>query len=145
MQDNNSEQLLTIFPLCHLKKADESIGLAIRESGIPRSELFISTKFPAQFAAPENVELCLDLSLKALGLDYVDLYVAQCAHAIRPISREALEKAVAHTSSSAERGILTFSRDGYDGHTMTDWEHTSGYLAKLAGISSTDHDRSTML
>lgn len=69
-----------------------------------------------------------------MGLDYLDLYVAQWAYTIQPISREALEKAMARGLSSAEMGILTFSKDGYDGHTVTGWEHTSGYLAKMAGI-----------
>lgn len=55
---------------------DEEVGAAIRESGIPRSEIFITSKFWPHFAAPENVELCLDQVLKNMGLDYVDLFLA---------------------------------------------------------------------
>jgi diketogulonate reductase-like aldo/keto reductase len=125
-------------------KVDAEIGAAIRESGIPRSELFITTKFWPHFAAPENVELCLDLSLKNMGLDYVDLYLAHWPHAEKAISREALEKARANaTASKADRGILTQSRNGNDNSSVVDWEHTSGNLAKLAGtVIFIDHFQS---
>ncbi|EXJ63469.1 uncharacterized protein A1O5_11518 [Cladophialophora psammophila CBS 110553] len=72
---------------------DEEIGAAIRESGIPRSELFITTKFWPHFSAPENLELCLDQSLKRMGLEYVDLLLAHWPVAFKPISRDALENA----------------------------------------------------
>ncbi|KIY04127.1 uncharacterized protein Z520_00819 [Fonsecaea multimorphosa CBS 102226] len=72
---------------------DEEVGAAIRESGIPRSELFITTKFWPHFSAPENVELCLDQCLKRMGLDYVDLFLAHWPVAFKPISRDALENA----------------------------------------------------
>ncbi|KIW86374.1 hypothetical protein Z517_01770 [Fonsecaea pedrosoi CBS 271.37] len=72
---------------------DEEVGAAIRESGVPRSEIFITTKFWPHFSAPENVELCLDQCLKRMGLDYVDLFLAHWPVAFKPISREALENA----------------------------------------------------
>lgn len=89
------------------EKVDEEVGAAIRESGIPRSEIFITTKFWPHFAAPENVELCLDLSLKKMGLDYVDLLLAHWPVAFKPISREALEKANTGPGvTDAQRGIM---------------------------------------
>ena len=59
-----------------IDQVDEEIGAAIKESGIPRSEIFVTTKFWPHFGDPENVELCLDICLKQMGLDYVDLYLA---------------------------------------------------------------------
>lgn len=79
------------------------------------------------------MELCLDLSLKDMGLEYVDLYVAHWAHAIKPISREALETAVASPSDAAGKGILTETKNGFDNCPVVDWEHTSEYLAGLKG------------
>jgi diketogulonate reductase-like aldo/keto reductase len=51
---------------------EESVGQALRESGIARDEVFITTKFyPAQRDPVAEVER----SLQRLGVDYVDLYV----------------------------------------------------------------------
>ncbi|KAH6678405.1 aldehyde reductase-like protein [Halenospora varia] len=47
---------------------------AIKKTGIPRSELFITTKLWNNSHYPENVEPALDASVKNLGTDYVDLY-----------------------------------------------------------------------
>jgi diketogulonate reductase-like aldo/keto reductase len=51
---------------------EESVGRAVRESGVPREELFITTKFaPARRDPSAEAER----SLRRLGLDYVDLYL----------------------------------------------------------------------
>ncbi|KAK0479095.1 NADP-dependent oxidoreductase domain-containing protein [Armillaria luteobubalina] len=49
---------------------EKVIGEAIRESGIPREEFFITTKLPFNH---QGVPESFDLSLKNLGVDYVDL------------------------------------------------------------------------
>lgn len=51
------------------------LGKAIRESGIPREELFITTKLYQTFHEPQHVIPAFELSLKNLGMDYVDLYL----------------------------------------------------------------------
>lgn len=55
---------------------EEEVGQAIIESGIPRSELFITTKLRRVDAIgyQETLERC-DESLKKLGLDFLDLYL----------------------------------------------------------------------
>lgn len=54
---------------------EESVGAAIRESGIPREELFITTKLWVQDASYEGAKKAVDASLKKLGIDYLDLYL----------------------------------------------------------------------
>jgi len=54
---------------------EKEVGEAIRESKIPRSELFITTKLWNNSHRPEEVLPALETSLKNLGLDYVDLYL----------------------------------------------------------------------
>ena len=108
-------------------QADAEIGEAIRESGISRSEIFVTSKFWPHFGAPENVELCLDLILKQMGLDCIDLYLAHWPYAAKPISREALENA------KVSAGDISDSMMEKDGHPVIDWEHTSSNLAKHAG------------
>lgn len=54
---------------------EEAVGDAIRESGIPRKELFITTKLWIQDAGYENAKKAFQTSLDKLGLDYLDLYL----------------------------------------------------------------------
>jgi diketogulonate reductase-like aldo/keto reductase len=108
---------------------DEEVGAAIRESGIPREEIFVTTKFVPHFAAPENVEICLDLCLKGIGLDYVDLWLAHRPYATKPISREALLKAKSGPEGSFEKlGMLVENNI-----PVVDWEHSSTNIAKRCG------------
>ena len=54
---------------------EEFIGEAIRESGIPREEIFVTTKVFIYNAGYEKCKKAIDESLKRLGLDYIDLYL----------------------------------------------------------------------
>ena len=51
---------------------EQSVGLGLRESGVPREELFVTTKF---FPRRDDPVAELEASLQRLGLEYVDLYV----------------------------------------------------------------------
>ncbi|KAH7887182.1 NADP-dependent oxidoreductase domain-containing protein [Phlebopus sp. FC_14] len=52
---------------------EHSVGAAIRESGIPREEIFVTTKLP--WHHPGYVAESIDESLRESGLDYFDLYL----------------------------------------------------------------------
>ena len=55
---------------------EAAVGAAIAGSGVPRDELFITTKLWIQPApAEEHTARAFDDSLRKLGLDYVDLYL----------------------------------------------------------------------
>ena len=54
---------------------EEGVGEAIAESGIPRDELFITTKLWNTFQGRTTARDGLNESLEKLGLDYVDLYL----------------------------------------------------------------------
>jgi len=54
---------------------EEGVGKAIRASGIPREELFITTKLWNSEQGRANVRAALEASLERLGLDYLDLYL----------------------------------------------------------------------
>jgi diketogulonate reductase-like aldo/keto reductase len=51
---------------------EESVGRALREAGVPRAEVFITTKFDAGRTDPVAEA---EQSLRRLGLDQVDLYL----------------------------------------------------------------------
>lgn len=54
---------------------EEAVGRAIKRSGIPREELFITTKLWIQDAGYESAKLAFSKSLNKLQLDYLDLYL----------------------------------------------------------------------
>ncbi|SOD79138.1 Aldo/keto reductase [Streptomyces sp. 1222.2] len=55
---------------------EEAVGRAIKNSGIPREELFVTTKLWVQDApAEENTKRAFETSLNKLGLDHLDLYL----------------------------------------------------------------------
>ncbi|MFC7266092.1 aldo/keto reductase [Streptomyces lutosisoli] len=55
---------------------EEAVGRAIKNSGVPREELFVTTKLWIQDApAQENTRRAFETSLNKLGLDYLDLYL----------------------------------------------------------------------
>src|SRR3954463_10465012 len=51
---------------------EESVGRGLRESGVPRDEVFITTKF---YPAREDAEAEARGSLERLGVDHLDLYI----------------------------------------------------------------------
>ena len=51
---------------------EESVGQALRESGVPREDVFITTKF---FPSRKDPVAEAERSLKRLGVDFVDLYI----------------------------------------------------------------------
>ena len=51
---------------------ERSVGRALRDSGVPRDEVYITTKF---YPARPDAEVEAQRSLERLGVDYVDLYI----------------------------------------------------------------------
>lgn len=54
---------------------EEAVGNALKKCGVPRSELFITTKLWVQDASYDGAKRAFEASLKKLGLDYLDLYL----------------------------------------------------------------------
>jgi 2,5-diketo-D-gluconate reductase A len=81
---------------------EDAVGRAIATSGIPRDELFITTKLWIQDAGEENAKQAFELSLQRLGFDYLDLYLihqpfGDCYgswRAMQQLRREGLVRAI---------------------------------------------------
>lgn len=56
-------------------KNEESVGRAIRDSGIPRQEIFVTTKLWNTNHSYEEARQAFEQSKEKLGLDYLDLYL----------------------------------------------------------------------
>lgn len=54
---------------------EEAVGRAIARAGVPREELFITTKAYIQQMGYENTKRAFEESLEKLGLEYLDLYL----------------------------------------------------------------------
>ena len=54
---------------------EKAVGEAIKKCGVPREELFITTKLWVQDATYEGAKEAIQTSLDNLGLDYLDLYL----------------------------------------------------------------------
>ena len=54
---------------------EEAVGRAIATSGIPRDELFVTTKLWVQDGGEDGAKRAFEQSLARLGLDYLDLYL----------------------------------------------------------------------
>lgn len=64
---------------------EESVGEAIRDSGLDRTDVFITSKLPAEVKTGKRAKLHFEATLKNLGTDYLDLYLI---HAPWPWSDE---------------------------------------------------------
>ncbi|KAF9316761.1 hypothetical protein BG003_001558 [Podila horticola] len=86
-----------------------SVGNAVRKSGIPREQIFVTTKLYDDDQGFEKALEACELSLEKLGLDYIDLYLIHSplmGAELRNESWNALQKLVAQGKSDVS---LTFS------------------------------------
>lgn len=90
---------------------EAAVGRAVRESGIPRDEIFITTKLWVQDAGYDQTLAAFEQSRKNLGLDYVDLYLIHqpfgdyygAWRAMEDLYREGIVKAIGVSNFSPER------------------------------------------
>lgn len=59
----------------HIYGNEESVGKGMKESGVPREEIFLTTKLWNAYIREGKVRENFEESLKKLGTDYIDLYL----------------------------------------------------------------------
>lgn len=64
-----------LFDTAAVYMNEAAVGKAIRESGIDRSEFFVTSKLWVDHFSYEKAKQGIDVSLNRLGLDYIDLYL----------------------------------------------------------------------
>lgn len=57
---------------------EEGVGKAIKECGLKREEIYLTTKVLAEHKSYKKAKASIDESLKKLGVDYIDLILIHC-------------------------------------------------------------------
>ncbi len=99
----------------HIDTADmygneAEVGRAIRESGVPRDSIFLTTKVPPGKLRARDAKRCAEESLRRLGLDQVDLLLIHWPNSAVPL-RETLDAFAELRAAGRTRfiGVSNFS------------------------------------
>ena len=100
---------------------EAAVGRAIAASGIPRAELFVTTKLWVQDTGEEPTRRAFDASLRRLGLDYLDLYLIHQPYgdyygswrAMRALTEQGLARAVGVSNFHPDRLVDLIDRTGF--------------------------------
>lgn len=99
---------------------EEAVGAAIKASGIPREELFVTTKLWIQARSGEEVVTAgFGASLRRLGLDYLDLYLIHqplgdyysAWRAMQDLNREGVIRAIGVSNFHGDRLVDLIERN----------------------------------
>lgn len=96
---------------------EEAVGAAIKHSGIDRKDIFVTSKLWVQDYGYDQALKAFDVSMKKLGLDYIDLYLLHKPYgdyygawrALEKLYREGIIRAIGVTSFWNERLADLFS------------------------------------
>jgi methylglyoxal/glyoxal reductase len=109
---------------------EASIGMAMRHCGLPRKELFITTKLHNEDQGYEATLRAFDQSLDKLGTDYIDLYLIHWPlKATRKESWKALEKIYSNGKAKAI---------GVANYLLPFLEELSGYAAVTPAVNQVE-------
>ena len=89
---------------------EEAVGRGIKRSGVPREELFITTKLWVQDTGYEATKNAFENSLKRLQLDYLDLYLIHQPYGDVHGSWRAMEE-LYHEGKVRAIGVSNFQED----------------------------------
>ncbi|WP_303753849.1 aldo/keto reductase [Enterococcus sp. S86.2] len=81
------------------------VGEAIRRSGIPRAEFFVTSKLPGKYHHYEDALLSIQESLRRMGLDYFDLFLIHWPLPKRGLYHEAWQALVTAQKMGLVRSI----------------------------------------
>ena len=86
---------------------EEAVGAALRAGGIPREEVFITSKFNARWHGFDLVRQACEASLQRLGVDYLDLYLVHWPNPWLDRYADAWKGLIALREAGAVRAIGT--------------------------------------
>lgn len=86
---------------------ESGVGEGIRRSGVPREELFVTTKFNREHHSRDGVRRAFETSADLLGLDYVDLLLVHWPNPAQGRHVEAVEGIAALMEQGLVRAVGT--------------------------------------
>jgi 2,5-diketo-D-gluconate reductase B len=90
---------------------EDAVGEAVQTSGIPRDDVFITTKVWVENYTQARFERSVDGSLKALRTDYIDLLMLHWPSSIVPLEEQiACLNALVHAGKVLSIGVSNFNR-----------------------------------
>jgi len=89
---------------------EEAVGRGIMRSGVPRDELFVTSKLWVEDTSYERARLAIDKSLARMGLDYLDLYLIHQPFSDVHGAWRAMEEAY-HSGKLRAIGLSNFQPD----------------------------------
>jgi len=89
---------------------EEAVGRAIKKSNVNRDEIFVTTKFLPADIGYEKAKQAFEVSLKKMGLDYIDLYLIHLPQGDIHSSWTALEELYSEGKVRAI-GVSNFNMD----------------------------------
>jgi len=102
---------------------EASVGRAVRDSGVPREELYVTSKLPAEAKSYEAAVENFETTMREIGLDYLDLYLVHAPWPWDEIGKDCREenkiiwKAMEEFLASGRVkaiGVSNFGRDDLD-------------------------------
>ncbi|PYI51800.1 aldo/keto reductase [Paenibacillus flagellatus] len=100
---------------------EEGVGRAIRDSGVPREQLFVTTKVWNADQGYDSTLAAYDESLRKLGLDYVDLYLIHW-----PVKGKYKETWRALEKLYADKRVRAIGVSNFHVHHLEDLLQTAG-------------------
>jgi 2,5-diketo-D-gluconate reductase A len=89
---------------------EESVGRAVKKSGVNREDIFVTTKLLPAHPGYENAKRALAASLRTLGMDYVDLYLIHLPQGDVDATWTAMEN-LYHEGKVRAIGVSNFNLD----------------------------------
>ena len=98
------------FDTAQVYQNEQAVGDAIKESGVPREEIFITTKLWCKSFSGTKAKAGIERSLKRLGVEYIDLMLLHRPYSDYLNAWRALENAVKEGKIKSI-GISNFNRE----------------------------------
>ncbi len=93
------------FDTARIYRNEEGLGRALRSSGLPRDEFFVTTKLWNREQGTDSARQALHLSLRKLQLEYVDLYLIHWPAPARGLALESWQTLIALRDEGLIRSI----------------------------------------
>ena len=86
---------------------EDAVGKAVKDCGIPREQLFITTKLPSDIKSYSGAKVYCEKSLKELGLNYIDLYLIHAPWPWSDVGRDCTQGNI-----SAWKALIDLKNEG---------------------------------